>query len=73
MMLTDLSSNEHAIVTAIEGGAGLMQRLALRGITEGRTLKVISCSRGPIIVEVRGGVLALGRGMARKIRVRRLQ
>jgi len=71
MMLTDLSSGEHAVVTAIEGGAGFIQRLALRGITRGCILKAVSCSRGPVIVEVQGGVLALGRGMAQKIRVRR--
>lgn len=72
MMLTELDSNDHAIVTAIEGGAGFMQKLALRGIAEGCDLKIISCSRGPIVVEVHGGILALGRGMARRIKVRRL-
>lgn len=72
MMLTDLYSNDCARITAIEGGQGLRQQLALRGIAEGCTLKIISSSRGPVVVEVKGSTLALGRGMARRIRVVRL-
>ena len=72
MMLTDLNSNDFAHITAIEGGHGFRQQLALRGIAEGCTVKIISCSRGPVIVEVKGSILALGRGMAQKIRVMRL-
>ncbi|KQC04236.1 MAG: hypothetical protein APR53_00200 [Methanoculleus sp. SDB] len=72
MMLTDLNSNDRARVTAIVGGHGFRQQLALRGIADGCTVKIISCSRGPVIVEVKGSILALGRGMAQKIRVMRL-
>jgi ferrous iron transport protein A len=72
MMLTDLNSHDRARITTIEGGPGFRQQLALRGIAEGCTVKIISCSRGPVIVEVKGSTLALGRGMARKIRVLRL-
>jgi ferrous iron transport protein A len=72
MMLTDLDSNDSARITTIEGGHGLRQQLALRGIAEGCTLKIISCSCGPVVVEMKGCTIALGRGMAQKIRVMRL-
>ena len=72
MILSDLAHSDSARVTSIEGGMGLRQQLALRGIAEGCILKMISSSRGPVIVEVKGSTIALGRRMARKIRVARL-
>ena len=50
----------------------MRQQLALHGVAEGCMLKIISRSYGPVIVELNGNTLALGRGMARKIRVMRL-
>jgi len=53
------------------GGANLRQKLALRGISEGVELRTISAI-GPVTAKVNGGVVTLGRGMAGKIRVRKL-
>jgi len=43
----------------------------LRGLLEGSVVRVISC-RGPITIEVDRNIVAIGRGMARKIRVVRM-
>lgn len=55
----------------IEGGRGLRQKLALRGLRKGAKIQIISY-RGPITVKVDNSTVSIGRGMARKIRVRRL-
>jgi len=71
MMLTQLKPNELAKIVAIEGGHGLRQKLALRGIVEGVFVRLIS-SHGPITIEVDRNVVCIGRGMARRIRVVRV-
>ncbi|KAA0005913.1 MAG: ferrous iron transport protein A [Thermoplasmata archaeon] len=71
MMLTQLRPNEIARVVAIEGGYGIRQKLALRGIVEGAIIRVVSC-HGPITVEVNRNLVCIGRGMARRIMVERV-
>jgi ferrous iron transport protein A len=66
MALTELKTGETAKIVAIEGGRGLQQELFLRGLFEGRVVRVIS-NHGPVTVEVDRNVVAIGRGMARKI------
>ncbi|RLI65869.1 MAG: ferrous iron transport protein A [Candidatus Asgardarchaeum californiense] len=68
MMLTQLKPGEIARIVAIEGGHGLRQKLYLRGICEGNSIRAISC-RGPITVEVDRNTVSIGRGMAQKVRV----
>lgn len=69
MHLTELSSGQAARITAIEGGQGLRQQLALRGIIEGRVVKKISGAFGPVVLRIDHETIVIGRGMARKIRV----
>ncbi len=71
MTLSQLSGNQRARIVSITGGSNLRQKLALRGISEGVSLKVIS-SRGPITVKLDGNTVTIGRGMARQIRVRKI-
>lgn len=71
MSIAELRSGEWAQIVAIEGGHGLRQRLLLRGIFEGSLVRVIS-NRGPITIEIDRNIVSLGRGMARRIRVRRM-
>ena len=71
MSITELRSGEWARIMAIEGGYGLRQKLLLRGVFEGSLVRMIS-SRGPITIEVNRNIVSLGRGMARRIRVRRI-
>lgn len=73
MFLIDLSQSERGKITAIQGGRNLRQSLALRGLSEGSVFKIISSGCGPVVVEVKGVTLALGRGMAKRIRVLRIE
>ncbi len=69
MMLTELNPDDQARIVAIEGGRGLRENLCHRGLTEGCRIRIINTVSGPVLVEARGAVIALGRGMAEKIRV----
>jgi len=62
-----LKPGERAKIVHIEGGPGIVRKLALMGFTPGTVVEVLSVFRGPILVRVRGGVIALGRGVARRI------
>ena len=66
MVLTQLRIGEKARIVAIGGGRGLKQKLFLRGLIEGKLVRVVS-NYGPVTVEVNGNIIAIGRGMARKI------
>ena len=70
MVLSQLGIGQMATIVAIQGGRGLRQKLFLRGLFEGKVIRVISNS-GPITVEVDRNVVAIGRGMAQKIMVGR--
>ena len=53
---------------SLEGGRGLLSRLASLGFTPGAPIEVVqNRGRGPLIVLVRECRIALGRGEARKI------
>ncbi|MFH0911451.1 MAG: FeoA family protein [Planctomycetota bacterium] len=55
---------------AILAGHCLQGRLAALGLIPGVELKIIRTgSHGPLVVEVKGSRLMLGRGMARQIEV----
>jgi ferrous iron transport protein A len=67
-----LSMGEHAIVYALCGGRTVSNRLVSLGFTPGVELDMVQNFRhGPLIVELRGTRVALGRGEAEKILVRR--
>ena len=70
MTLKDLEENQRARVISISGGSNLRQKLALRGVSEGINIKVIS-TRGPVTVSINGNIVTIGRGMARKVKVRK--
>ncbi len=70
-----LLAPEGSLVRIIEvrGGHGLIRRLAEIGIFPGRTLHVVTSSRGPVVIEMHGSgsssKIALGCGVAMKILV----
>lgn len=66
MILSQLRTGETATIVSIEGGRGLRQKLLLRGLFEGKVIRVVS-NYGPVTVEVDRNVVAVGRGMANKI------
>ncbi len=71
MILPRLEIGEKARVIDIEGGRGLKQKLALRGIRRGAKIEILSY-HGPITIKVDNSTVSIGRGMARKIRVKRM-
>lgn len=66
--LTDLKAEEQAKIVGIEGGRGIRRKLSLRGVSEGHIVRMIS-SHSPVTVEIDRNVVAMGKGMAQKIRV----
>ena len=70
MTLGQLGTGERARISAIRGGLGLRQKLYLRGLLEGKVVRIIS-NCGPVTVEVERNAVAIGRGMAQKIVVER--
>ncbi len=69
--LTNFNIGDEAIVVDIEGGRGVRSKLFNLGLTPGIKIKIISRNEwGPIVLEVRDGKIAIGRGMAEKILVR---
>lgn len=70
MMLGQLGIGEMGRIVVIQGGRGLRQKLYLRGLFEGKVVRIIS-NYGPVTVEVDRSVVAIGRGMAQKIVVER--
>lgn len=61
-----LPENKQATVVEIIGGSGLIKRLYELGFTPGAKVRVLSSS-GPILVDVRGTRIALGKGVVMKI------
>ena len=69
--LSDVTQGSRARLTGMDAGHGLRARLAAMGLVPGvEVLMVKNEGGGPAVVEVKGSRLALGRGMARKIRVK---
>ena len=71
MTLDTVGTKRQARVILIDGGQRVRSYLNTLGIHIGDWLTVVQRApfRGPVIVEVHGTRLALGRGVARKIRV----
>ncbi|MGD1995976.1 MAG: FeoA family protein [Anaerolineae bacterium] len=70
--LTALSPGEHGVVVQLAGGRGLLGRMATLGFTPGADVTIVqNFGRGPLIARVRDARIALGRGEANKVYVRR--
>ncbi len=67
-----LKVGEGGIVEEIRGGKGVIHRLNSLGIIPGLHLTVAHISFGLLAVKVNGGKVALGRGVALKILVRKI-
>ena len=69
--LAMVDAGREAVLCRVEGGHGLMLRLAEMGIRPGARFTVLSRGRpGPFIVTVGQGRLAVGRGMVDRMFVR---
>ncbi len=67
-----MKEGEEGIIHAVSGGAGLIGRLASLGLASGVRVRIVRNIGGPLIVTTNGTRIAIGRGQAQKIRVRRL-
>ena len=57
-------------VIGVRAGWGLQRRLADMGLTPGVEIRVINSQMpGPVLIDVRGSRVALGRGVAQKVMV----
>lgn len=67
--LDSIGENKKVKVVSISGGWGIRQRLGCLGIHPGDiiTLKRSAIMRGPILINIHGNQVALGRGVAGKI------
>ncbi|WP_455286426.1 FeoA domain-containing protein [[Eubacterium] cellulosolvens] len=72
--LGDLREGERCTMVLALGGYRMVRRLAEMGLTPGTELRVVRTApmHGPIQVSVRGVSLALGRGVASRVIVKRL-
>lgn len=64
-----------AEVVEVSGDHGATRRLAHLGIQVGAKVHLLRAAPlgGPILVEVQGGTVAVGRGLARKVSVKVMQ
>ena len=70
MSLVKVARGQKVVLNKIDNGHQLKKKLQDMGLTQGVEFSVISkTSMGPIIIEVRGARLALGRGIAEEIDV----
>ncbi|MGD8999799.1 MAG: FeoA family protein [Granulosicoccaceae bacterium] len=72
--LDQLAPGTRAVVIELQGGRGIASRLAGMGISLGCQIEVLqNPGSGPLLVLVRDTRIALGRGEALKILVRKLE
>ncbi len=70
--LSTLGNGEVGVVQEITGGYGFISRISATGFTPDIEVTMVrNWKRGPVIVFLRDTQLALGRGEASKIMVRR--
>ncbi len=71
MMLTKAPCNLILEIKSLAGGLGWQKRLESVGIQEGRKVRKIVCQPfgGPVVIDVGGSRISLGRGIASKIGV----
>ncbi|WP_297550090.1 FeoA family protein [Thermococcus sp.] len=71
--LISLRPGERGIVVDLRGGPNFRSRLYAMGLAPGAIIRVLeNYPRGPVIVEAGGTRLALGKGMAMRVFVRKL-
>ncbi|UCH87285.1 MAG: FeoA domain-containing protein, partial [Dehalococcoidia bacterium] len=74
VMVSELRPDEVGIIADLSGGRSFMARLLALGCSPGTEIKVVHNSgHGPLIVSVRGTRVALGRGEAERLRVKRVE
>jgi ferrous iron transport protein A len=67
--LSELRAGESGKIARIDGGYGMVRRLAALDIRPGQKIKKLNSSfiRGPVTIEVNRAQIAIGFGMANRI------
>jgi Fe2+ transport system protein FeoA len=68
-LLSEVSKGQKVRLVSIDAGKKLMHRLHELGLTPGVELILVHDSGGPLLLSVRDSRVAVGRGMAEKLRV----
>jgi Fe2+ transport system protein FeoA len=70
--LINLKNGQKGVIISIAGGWRATKRLADLGLTPETTVEVLKKApfSGPLLIEVRGSKLILGKGLAAKVLVR---
>jgi ferrous iron transport protein A len=72
LLLSEIKEGEEAEIISIKTGLKMIKRLADLGLTAETKIKIIrKAISGPIEIKIRGSKLALGRGLANKISVKK--
>lgn len=69
LQLIDIEEDKIVLVKSISAGHKAQRFLADLGIHEGEKIRITKNDVGPIIVEIKGTRVAIGRGLALKISV----
>ena len=71
MKLSELTAGQRARVLGFAPGRGLQEKMRQYGIFQGDEVRLVRCAplRGPVLIEVGGREIALGRQVADKILV----
>jgi ferrous iron transport protein A len=69
--LADMDVGKSARIVRVEGGLAIQRRLSTLNIRPGKAIRKVASQpfRGPVVIEVDGRRLSLGRGMAMKVLV----
>jgi len=69
--LSSLKQGNKAVVAALTGGLEFQKRLRSMGLNEKKTIRLVAKHHfsGPLVVEIEGRQVTIGRGMASKINV----
>lgn len=72
-VLSKLKKGEKGVVKQLEGGIEFQRKVSSMGIIVGKKIKMLFCQplNGPIVVKIGNMEVALGRGMAGKIIVKK--
>lgn len=69
--LINMKEGSFPVLVAVEGGMEVEKRLADMGFLPGETVQVLhNTGHGPVTVMIKGSKVALGHGLAQKIRVK---
>ena len=69
-LLSEIPAGQTVKFVKVDAGQGLNSRLASMGLVPNVEIKVINNSHpGPFVINVKNSRIALGRGMANKIKV----